>query len=149
MARIGPAAKELARGLVKHLQDEPTRLDAMATLASVLAKAKVSGGEAKLLRPVLDELINMFEVKDTILHDKAVETLGKIGSAAVTPLVQALQKAARNDLPATRMGIVRALGAIGKDARRQEVILALSQLSKSDPNEVIRDACDKALQRIQ
>jgi HEAT repeat protein len=149
LARIGPPAKELAKSLTRHLQDEKHRLAAVVALGSLLEKVKPVPVEAKALRPVLDELINLFEVRDLDLHTKVIEALGKIGSAAVTPLYQALQKAARNDLPNTRYGVVRALGAIGRDARRKEVIATLSQLSRADPNEEIRDACDKALQRIQ
>jgi HEAT repeat protein len=149
LARIGPPAKELAKGLTRHLQNEKHRLAAVAALGSLLEKVKPVPVEAKVLRPVLDELINLFEVRDHDLHTKVIEALGKIGSAAVTPLYQALQKAARNDLPYTRYGVVEALGAIGRDARRKEVITTLSQLSKVDPSPQIRDACDQALQRIQ
>jgi HEAT repeat protein len=149
LARIGPPAKELARGLVRHLQDETTRREAVAALASVLEKVKVGQVEVRDLKPVLDELINLFELPDRDLHTKAIEALGKIGSAAVTPLHQALLKAARNDLPSTRYGIARALGSIGRDAKRKDVILLLTQLSRVDPSALIRDACDKALQRIQ
>jgi predicted Zn finger-like uncharacterized protein len=151
LARIGPPAKELARGLGKYLQDESTRLEAVAALGAVLEKVKLSRVEEKAYKPVLDELISLFEVQDNNLRTKAVEALGKIGSAAVTPLVQAMQKAAplRNDLPATRLGIARALAAIGSAAKRQDVIIILTQLSRTDPSPQIRDACDKALQRIQ
>jgi HEAT repeat protein len=151
LAQIGPPAKELARGLGKYLQDEATRIEAVAALGSVLGKVKLSRVEEKAYKPVLDELISLFEVQDNNLRDRAVEALGKIGSAAVTPLVLAMQKAAplRNDLPATRMGIARSLAAIGPAAKRQDVILILSQLSRTDPSPQIRDACDKALQRIQ
>jgi HEAT repeat protein len=149
LARIGPPAKELAKGLVRHLQDEKLRLDAVAALGSVLEKVKLGQVEARDLKPVLDELINLFEVLDVELHTRAIEALGKIGSAAVTPLYQALQKAVRNDLPITRYRVVQALGAIGRDAKRTDVIKALTQLSRGDPIAVIRDSCDKALQRIQ
>jgi predicted Zn finger-like uncharacterized protein len=149
LARIGPPAKEVANVLLKHLRDEKHRLEAMTALGSVLEKVKLNATETRDLRPVLDELINLFEVNNLELRLKSVETLGKIGSAAVTPLYQALQKAARNDLPNTRFGVVQALGAIGRDARRKEVILALRQLSQREPNKAIKDACDKALQRIQ
>jgi HEAT repeat protein len=148
-ARIGPPARELAKGMGRHLQDEKLRLDALAALGAVLEKARLNSAETKEMAPVLNEVINLFEVKDPELHTKAIEALGKVGSAAVTPLYQALQKAARNDLPNTRFGVVRALGAIGPDARRQDVILALRQLSAQEQNESIREACDKALQRIQ
>jgi HEAT repeat protein len=149
LARIGPPAKELAKGLAKHLRDEKHRLEAVAALGSLLEKVKPAPKDARDLRPVLDELINLFEVQDPDLHTKAIEALGKIGSAAVTPLFQALQKAAQNDRPSTRYGVVRALGAIGRDARRRDVILALKQLSSVERKATIRDACDKALQRIQ
>jgi predicted Zn finger-like uncharacterized protein len=149
LARIGPPAKDLAIGLVKQLKDPPTRLAAVTTVGTVLEKVKLSQTEYPSFRPVLDELINQFEVQNDALRDKTVESLGKIGPAAVFPLYQALQKAAQNDLPTTRLGIVRALGAIGRDANRQDVIVALTQLSRTDPNRVIRDECDKALQRIQ
>lgn len=149
LARIGPPAKDLARGVTRHLHDEKHRVAAVAALGSVLDKVKPVPVEAKALRPVLDDLINLFEVQDRDLHTKVIEALGKIGSAAVTPLLQALQKATRNDLPYTRYGVIQALGAIGRDARRKEVITTLSQLSKVEPNEKIRDACDQALQRIQ
>ena len=135
--------------MLKHLKDEKHRLAGVAALGSVLEKVKPNPTETRDLRPVLDEMINMFEVNNLELRLKAIEALGKIGSAAVTPLFQALQKAARNDLPNTRFGVVQALGAIGRDARRRDVILALKQLSLREPNKAIRDACDKALQRIQ
>jgi HEAT repeat protein len=123
----------------------------VAALGSVLEKVKLNRVEEKTFRPVLDELINLFEVQDDNLRNKAVEALGKIGSAAVNALVLAMQKAAplRNDLPATRLGIARALAAIGPGAKRLDVIQILSQLSRTDPSPLIRDACDKALQRIQ
>jgi HEAT repeat protein len=149
LARIGPPAKELARGLVRHLKDEKLRLEAVAALGSVLEKVKLGPREAGALRPVLDELISLFEVRDRDLYTKAIDALGKIGSAAVTPLFQALKKAVSNDLPGTRYGVVRALGAVGRDARRKDVILALSQLSRGDRFGFIRDACDMALQRIR
>jgi predicted Zn finger-like uncharacterized protein len=149
VAKIGPPAKQLAKELVRHLKDPPTRLTAVTTLGTVLEKVKLTQTEIKNFRPVLDELINQFEVQDNTLRDKTVESLGKIGPAAVFPLYQALQKAAQNDLPTTRLGIVRALGAIGRDAQQQEVIIALTQLSRRDPSPLVRDACDKALQRIQ
>ncbi len=127
LARIGPPAKDLAKGLTRHLHDEKHRLAAVAALGSVLEKVKPVPVEAKALRPVLDDLINLFEVHDRDVHTKVVEALGKIGSAAVMSLLQALQKAARNDLPYTRYGVIQALGAIGRDARRKEVITTLSQ----------------------
>jgi HEAT repeat protein len=149
LARIGPPAKELAKGLGGLVRDETTRLDAVAALGSVLGKAKLVGVEAKSFKPVLDELINLFELRDENLHTKAIEALGKIGYAAVTPLFQALQKAVVNDLPNTRLGIARALAAIGPAAKRNDVILLLRQISQRDRIAVIRDAADKALQKIQ
>jgi HEAT repeat protein len=149
LARIGPPAKDLAKGLTRQLRTEKHRGAAVVAVGSLLEKVKPAPAEAKALRPVLDEIINLFEVRDTDLHTKAIEALGKIGSVAVTPLYQALQKAAQNNLPATRYGVVRTLGAIGRNARKKEVLTALSQLSKMDPQPGIRDACDKALQRIQ
>jgi HEAT repeat protein/S1-C subfamily serine protease len=149
LARIGPPAKKLARGLVRHLKDEKLRPEAVAALGSVLEKVKVDLVEARDLRPVLDELISLFEVWDRDLHTKAIDALGKIGSAAVTPLHQALLKAVQNDLPNTRYGVVRALGAIGRDVKNRNVITDLRRLSQLDRSALIRDACDKALQRIR
>jgi HEAT repeat protein len=71
------------------------------------------------------------------------DALGRIGPAAVPDLVKTL------DDPDARMraGAVRALGAIGRPAKK--AVPALERLSEKDPDETVREAAGMALKAIR
>jgi HEAT repeat protein len=94
--------------------------------------------------PVLSAIVADADEK-WFLKRAAAESLGKIGPAAVNAVPQLVILLTDEDVD-LRYGAAEALGKIGPGA--SAVAPRLFQMSKSDPNQDVRDAARTAVQRI-
>jgi HEAT repeat protein/S1-C subfamily serine protease len=139
LGKIGPSgaheALPVLAGLLKD-GDKEARLEALAALAAL----KPSGADA---REPLRRVVALFGESDEELRDRAVETLAKLGKAALPALGTALNDRAS---PAVRLGAARALGEIGPPARDLQQQLVAHAAADQDPD--VRQACAKALGKL-
>jgi len=85
---------------------------------------------------------NALQDPDAEVRRMVIEALSWMGPDAVPPLIAALKDAS----PAVRRAAARALGNLGADAQRARSAL---ETAASDPQEDVRTAAAKALQRIR
>ncbi len=116
--------------------------------AIVIPACAVAGNEA-----ILPQLLDIVRGKPQLagsdaVRKKAIEALGKVGSRqAVKPLAEILEKRSLFTMAEdveTRLGAVRALGAIGGD----EAVEALERAARKDPKEDVRHEAARLLEQI-
>jgi WD40 repeat protein len=157
--QMGPAASKAGPSLVPLLKnkDLSVRFDVCKTLirieASELNKAVATLIDA--LRPTKAENLEDEDDKD---REQARELLVSVGKPAIKGLVDALQVefargGARTETGlvngVARLEVIKVLTAMGKDAHRNDVLVALAAVERSDPFPGVRKAAREARGKLQ
>ncbi len=157
--QMGPAARDAGAGLVPLLKDKDlaVRFDVCKTLIRIDAK-EVSRAVSVLidvLRPATAENVEEEDDKD---REKARELLVSIGKPAIKGLVHALENefavgGARTQAGiingVARLEVIKVLTAMGRDAHRNDVLVALAMLERKDPFSGVRKAAREARVKLQ
>jgi HEAT repeat protein len=148
LIKIGQPAAHDAVPALAGLLKAPDKGDRLLALTAIEALLRPAGPDAKSgpeAKDVVPKLIAVFEDADAPLRDKAAETLARIGK----PAVAGLCKAVRDPTKAVRKGAAQALGDIGAQAKDGAVINALTLQVQLEDDPDVKEACVKALAKIQ
>ncbi len=157
LTAMGPAARKAGGALDDLLDDDKfvVRMDAAVALAAI------EGADAAEAVPALMEALRVEKLDDAAEaaeRDRAVEALGRIGTAAVKPLASALEGDFAAGSPQTvkgqinaqaRLAAVKALGLIGHAAYSSRVNALLSTLQRTDLEPAVREAAREARAQIR
>jgi HEAT repeat protein len=157
--QMGPAASKAGPSLVYLLKDKDlaVRFDVCKTMMRIEAAElnKAIAALIDLLRPTKAEELEGEEDPD---RTKARELLVSIGKPAIKGLVDALQSdfaRGRAGTPAgvangvARLEVIKILAGMGRDASRNDVLVALAALERKDPYFGIRRAAREARLKLQ
>jgi WD40 repeat protein/HEAT repeat protein len=157
--QMGPAARKAGSALVPLLKhkDLAVRFESCQTLIRIEAAeiGKAVSTLIDVLRPAKAEDVEDEDDKD---REKARELLASIGKPAIKGLVDALQNEfARGGArtPAgvvngvARLEVIKVLTAMGKEAHRNDVLIALAAMERNDPFPGVRKAAREARVKLQ
>jgi WD40 repeat protein/HEAT repeat protein len=158
--QMGPGASKAGPALVPLLKnkDLAVRFEVCKTLKLIDAK-EVSKAVLVLidaLRPA--KIDNLEEEDDDKDREKARELLVSIGKPALKGLLDALESefavgGARTQAgklnAVARLEVIKVLTAMGADARRNDVLVALAKVERNDPFSGVRKAAREARVKVQ